>query len=392
MTQEFKLQAVETTAPGKLILFGEHAVVHGVTAIASALDLRASCSIVLDTDSKIILDLPDLNASYEWELSEIQAVFKREWFVRRKCEHTGVELEEANKDALLDNTSYLYCIEKIVGLSPKENVNATAAAKAFLHLFTAICPFHELNSGVRFIFNSDLPIGAGLGSSAALSTSFAAGLLVSCGVVKEIPQSIEVVNAWAFNAERIIHGNPSGIDNTVSSYGSALTYRRKEKTPFEVLDSMPRVRVILCNTKVPRSTKTLVAGVGAKKAKYPNIINPIFDSIEGISAEFLSLVEDSKAGTAQDTFFDTLKALMEMNHCLLKAIGVSHPSLEKVCTTASEFGFGAKLTGAGGGGCAFILVPDNCEELQVKNMCSELEKCGFSCYDTFVGGRGVCRE
>ncbi|VDI12445.1 mevalonate kinase, partial [Mytilus galloprovincialis] len=81
--------------------------------------------------------------------------------------------------------------------------------------------------------------------------------------------------------------------------------------------------------------------------------------------------------------------LIDMNHDLLRFLGVSHPSLESVCKTCQQYGLHCKLTGAGGGGCAFCLIsPETTEEI-LQTVEIELKKQNFECWETSVGGNGV---
>jgi hypothetical protein len=195
---------------------------------------------------------------------------------------------------------------------------------AFLESITDV-PGVNATAGLRVKYRSvGLPIGAGLGSSAAVSVAVAGALLrlrmkllgevgvLSSHLIVNIASPLKdgserklsydsldtdcphwflaTVNAWAYASEVVIHGTPSGLDNTTSCYGGAMKYS-KVSGQFEQLDKLPPLNVVLTNTKVPRSTKLLVAGVRVKYDKYPDVIKPVLDSIEAISRRFLTLVE-----------------------------------------------------------------------------------------------------
>ena len=168
---------------------------------------------------------------------------------------------------------------------------------------------------------SHLPIGAGLGSSAAFSSSLAAALMIWHGHAEESSLSDSTVradftakvNSWAFRAEKLIHGNPSGIDNCVATYGTsatATTTHLSSPPPLnrvfvphfeggaigyvggnmQNLQSFPPLQFLLTNTKVPRNTMDLVAGVRARKEKFPIVVDPLLESIHGISEKFTSIL------------------------------------------------------------------------------------------------------
>lgn len=128
---------------------------------------------------------------------------------------------------------------------------------------------------------------------------------------------------------------------------------------METLSGFTSLRFLLTNTKVPRSTKLLVAGVGEKKKRYPRVIDPILDAIQGVSDECKEVLRAHEQRVVdRKALIDRIQDLIELNHWLLGAIGVSHPTLEKVREVTAQFGLRTKLTGAGGGGCAMTLIKD----------------------------------
>lgn len=157
--------------------------------------------------------------------------------------------------------------------------------------------------GVKMqVQSAGLPIGAGLGSSAAFSVATAGAFLQLHFKMTERNQSwgserlnnavLESINAWAFVGEVLIHGTPSGLDNTTSCYGGMVKFRRTEQgNVFDTLKHAPTLNMLLTNTKVPRSTKALVAGVRVLHDAMPNVIQPIFASIDHITSEFIDIAE-----------------------------------------------------------------------------------------------------
>jgi mevalonate kinase len=150
-----------------------------------------------------------------------------------------------------------------------------------------------------------LPVGAGLGSSAAFSVAMVGAVhsMRECLVSKVSPlwlqdvvvpnvEVLEALNKWAFAAEVLLHGAPSGLDNTTSCYGGLVRFTRKNNPEgvFEPISNVPKLEILLTNTHVPRSTRNLVEGVRLLKVKFPLIFDPIFASIEEISREFLDSV------------------------------------------------------------------------------------------------------
>ncbi|KAK3083071.1 hypothetical protein FSP39_013172 [Pinctada imbricata] len=137
----------------------------------------------------------------------------------------------------------------------------------------------------------------------------------------------------------------------------ALSVWRKSKTRRAYALKMPNLKVLLINTKVERSTRALVQGVRDKLQKYPDIINPALDSIDAISKESVQILSHIASNPQQSTLYEPLMEMILMNQLQLKVLGVSHPTLDTICQSCEELGLTAKLTGAGGGGCAYCLIP-----------------------------------
>lgn len=117
------------------------------------------------------------------------------------------------------------------------------------------------------------------------------------------PLIAEEVNRWAFVAEKILHGNPSGVDNSVAVYGGALAYTRagfERKSGMEPITGFKSFRFLLTNSKVPgRNTKALVAAVGQKKADEPEAVANILTAIQSISDEARRALADPEMGRAE---------------------------------------------------------------------------------------------
>ena len=191
---------------------------------------------------------------------------------------------------------------------------------------------NETQSGLDIKVKSvELPVGAGLGSSAAFSVALSGALIrfrnllsvdTNSGCDKPaikrlkwdhnisestfvlpadapftVPDesSLSEINKYAFAAEVVIHGTPSGLDNTTSCYGGALKFSRRAGASFEKLPSLPPVHILLTNTRVPRKTSVLVGKVGSLLQSLPSVVKPIFDSIEAISMRFLSLIDTNSS-------------------------------------------------------------------------------------------------
>ncbi|KAG8801331.1 cystathionine beta-lyase, partial [Serendipita sp. 399] len=364
------------SAPGKIILFGEHAVVHGVTAIGASVDLRCYALASHRDDGEISLHLPDLN---NWEHSwQIESLPWDAVTPMRAGEDHGPLLDPRLMDAITTRA-----LPSNVNLP--EYIRAKAAVTAFLYIYMILRQDGKPKPSFSFITRSTLPIGAGLGSSASYSACVAAVNLIFAKRTKltdpvrkrlnseatisytvkhdgrrAIPSEVaEEVNKWAFIAEKVMHGNPSGVDNTVSVHGGAIAYTKAvngAKGGMNGLHGFRSVKFLLTDSKVPRDTKRLVANVGLRLKEDPIRGADVLDAIQAISIEGYRCLSDPEI--PRETLLNGLSKLIKQNHGYLKELGASHISLEEICELTDEFGLCTKLTGAGGGGCAVTLIPD----------------------------------
>ncbi|XP_004365210.2 mevalonate kinase [Capsaspora owczarzaki ATCC 30864] len=343
------------SAPGKVILHGEHAVVYGKTALATALDMRTSVRLAVTegattqgTESRVALADFGLLA-LTFQTADLSAMGKA------RSDPVGVD-----REALLsDIEAYL-----ANHVQQETTPEARLALKTFLQILVAVVPHERLASvAIQASVQSALPIGAGLGSSAAFAVCIATVALLIAGSIQQTsnlsPSQLELINKWALYAETTMHGTPSGVDNTVGTYGGLIQFARTASginmTP---LTDLPKLRILLVNTQQSRSTKALVANVRTNFDKFPSIVPPVIDLMETIGVQALAdLRKLSLDQGASAEIYERLKFYISANHALLSVVQVDHPKLVAVRSCAERFGFGCKLTGAGGGGCAFILLP-----------------------------------
>ncbi|KAM5312478.1 mevalonate kinase isoform 2-T2 [Glossophaga mutica] len=335
-------QVLLVSAPGKVILHGEHAVVHGKVALAVALNLRTFLRLQPHSNGKVGLNLPNVGIKRAWDVARLQLLnmsFLEQGDIAEPTPETLEKLKEA-ADFPADCASH-----------------ERPAVLAFLFLYLSICRKQRALPSLDITVWSELPTGAGLGSSAAYSVCLAAALLTLCEEIlnplkdgeatnRWTAEDLELINKWAFQGERVIHGNPSGVDNAVSTWGGVLRYQQGK---ISSLKRPPALKILLTNTKVPRSTKALVLGVRNR----------------------------------------LLKELIDMNQHHLNALGVGHSSLDQLCQVTMAHGLHSKLTGAGGGGCGITLLRPDLEVPEVEAMKQALTGCGFDCWETSIGAPGI---
>ncbi len=190
---------------------------------------------------------------------------------------------------------------------------------------------------------STIPVAAGLGSSAAVTVALTRALAAALGL--DLPP--ETVNALAYEVEKIHHGTPSGIDNTVVTYARPVYFRKGH--PPRPLQVQGRFVLVIGDTGIPASTRETVGRVRQGWLRHRETYEARFTAIG-------RLVEQAREALARGDA-RTLGRLMDENHRLLQVLGVSHPSLDRLVEAARVAGaLGAKLSGGGGGGNMIALV------------------------------------
>lgn len=210
---------------------------------------------------------------------------------------------------------------------------------------------------------------------------------------EEARLQVERINRWAFVAEMCIHGNPSGVDNTVATQGKAVVYQRTDyaKPPtVRPLWDFPELPLLLVDTKQPKSTQFEVAKVAALKKKHPKLVGPILEAIDKVVQAMNEVIDDDYFDSEEMESLNSVGELMAINHGLLVALGVSHPRLERVRELVDHEGLGwTKLTGAGGGGCSITLMRPDATRAQWDELEGKLLREGYQKFETTLGGDGV---
>ncbi|XP_065853553.1 mevalonate kinase [Euphorbia lathyris] len=376
---------VKARAPGKIILSGEHAVVHGSTAVASSIDLYTYVTLSFPTSENadtLVLQLKDMSLEFSWPISRIKEAFSNldvpSSSTPTSCSSKSIKLISA----LVEEQNI-----------PEAKISLASGVSAFLWLYVSIQGFKPAN----VVVTSDLPLGSGLGSSAAFCVALSAALLGLSNSVNVDTKhegwlmfedsELDLLNKWAFEGEKLIHGKPSGIDNTVSTYGNMIKFRSGNLTRMK--SNMP-LKMLITNTKVGRNTKALVAGVSERTLRHPNAMSFVFNAVDSISNELATIIQSSVPDELAVTEKEAkLEELMEMNQGLLQSMGVTHASIETVLRTTLKYKLASKLTGAGGGGCVLTLLPTLLSGTVVDKVITELESSGFQCLIAGIGGNGV---
>ncbi|XP_063992196.1 mevalonate kinase [Diachasmimorpha longicaudata] len=370
------------SAPGKIILYGEHAVVYGKTAVAASLDLRTTLEFKETQDQIIRLSMPKVRLQINIPVADIQNNFFNDCCPKFTDDHENF---------------YLY-VQKFVEKIGYTNLQQKLALEAFIYLLIAVAQVEGIIvRPFRVSLDSALAISSGLGSSASFAVCMAACFVHLSNLQKNkasifSEHELEKISRFAFNCEKIMHGTPSGIDNSVCTYGSIIEFRRGV-TLEPILGAM-QMRVLLVDTRVQRSTKAQVDKVGDLKRKYPRIFDPVIDAIDNVSKEALEVIRTVRrlpgvGGEGLHSSYQQLMTLMEVNQGLLATCQASHSSLDRICAEAKNYGLAAKLTGAGGGGYAYILLLPDTPNETITSITKKLIANGYLVTLTNLGGAGV---
>ncbi len=211
------------------------------------------------------------------------------------------------------------------------------------HLLRMLEALGEDPSSLQLRVRSTLPVGAGLGGSAALAVALVRALCPSTA-----PLSIEVTRARAHELERLAHGRPSGIDDSVAAHGCAVWFTRADGP--RPLPEAPTVRLWVGLTAQRTATLEAVARVGERARERPEWFASLAASARRLAGAAMAalLAGDDEA----------LGATLDETHTLLQEVGVSTPQLDALVEAARAAGaLGAKLTGGGLGGAAIALAP-----------------------------------
>ncbi|XP_036331175.1 mevalonate kinase [Rhagoletis pomonella] len=385
------MKKFQVNAPGKVILHGEHAVVYRKPALAAAVGLTTKLQYRPQPDNGVaVFNLDSLNCTFEIQLQQFND-FVNDFRVKypgSKVDYTAKLLEEV-RDVVTKQVE-----------GALSNSNKQQAQKAFLSIYYLLtgavlsAPNAELalQSGFQVNIDTEMNIGSGLGSSASFGAVLSAAFLLLTGHFDEQTylkvENQALISQWAFEAERIMHGTPSGVDNTVVTYGGMLRFVKGQG--FQSINIQRPLNIMLVDSRISRSTADIVAKVRHLWETFPKVVDSIWDACEEIVTTAIPLYENFGNAKDDSEKFEKLERLFQINNDLLKAIGVTHPKLEQIFAIAFKRGFFSKITGAGAGGFAIVLLPENFESNQVYwKLKEELESAGFGVQSTTAGGDGL---
>jgi len=296
------------TAPGKIYLFGEHAVVYGKRAIASAINLRTTVTVAESDQTTIASSLGT----------------------------TGIDY--------------------------------------IVHPYISRCIESLSVPAVSIKIDSEIPVGSGLGSSAA-------AVIATLGALNhefELGMDKTALASAGHAIEREVQGAASPTDTFVSTMGGTVVITPGASQPVSAKLRLIDCNIVIGDTQEFSSTKELVGNVRILHERYPAVMNPIFDTIDSLAEIGVPSIEKGD--------YRSVGELMNIDHGLLDAIGVGSAKLSRLVYAARGAGaYGAKITGAGGGGCIVALA----DEAAAAAVASAIEDAGGRATITEASEAGV---
>jgi mevalonate kinase len=292
----------QASAPGKIILFGEHAVVYGRPALAIPVtQVHADVDVSESARKGVWIDAPGVNLHAE------------------------------------------------LNMLPSDHPVASVINNLFFLL--RVSPFPDLEIQIT----STIPVASGLGSGAAVTVA----LTRAVSAHLHASMTDEEVNAFTYEIEKLHHGTPSGIDNTVVTYARPVYFIKGQ--PIETFEAGQPFTIVIADTGISAPTKESVGDVRRLWMNDKSRWETVFDKIGEISFTARRAIEAGKP--------ELLGELMNENHALLQKLTISSPELDRLVEAAHNAGaLGAKLSGGGRGGNMIALVESEKAEIVSRSL------------------------
>ena len=307
----------KASAPGKVILFGEHFVVYGVKAILCSIDKRVTVTAEKTNERKISINskIGKLDLEPDKSIFEINSPLKPFYYLANKA-------------------------------------------------------IKNENSGIHIKIDSEIPLGAGLGSSSACCVAGAAAIFKLFGEISK-----EKILEYAIEAERTIFENTSGADCTVCTYGGIMEYDKNNG--FKKIEDEPNFQLVIANSNIEHSTQSMVSNVKEFENKNKEKFSELSELESKLVEDILKLVKENK--------IDEIGEKINQNQKYLETIGISNNELTKMIKIGQESSFGAKITGSGGGGCIFALT----NESNLEKVLKKFKDSNYECFSSKIDFKGL---
>ncbi len=292
---------MKAVAPGKLILSGEHAVVYGKPAIAMAIDRSAVFELTPQAGDKISFDLPGGEGSGS---------------------HTLMALNDLKRRV---DKKYNEFLHGKIGIRDVLTMPADLFRFAFVHTLDGL--HRHIDTGVCLKLRSTIPVGCGMGSSAATVLSEIRAL----GHYLRVDFKPDWYYEYSLEAEKLQHGKPSGVDSYISLHGGCASFQQGVANPM----SLPRMKMYMVQTGIPETTTGESVMAVEKNFKTSEIWSE-FEAVTNTFEEAIRANDEQK-----------VRWLVRENNRLLVAIGVVPQRVQRLIADIEASGGSAKICGAG---------------------------------------------
>ena len=292
---------MKAVAPGKLILSGEHAVVYGKPAIAMAIDRSAVFELTPQAGDRISFEVPGISDSESFTLMALRDLKRR--------------VEKKYHEFLNGDIGIGYVLGGPVDLFRFAFINTLDG----LH--------RTLDSGIVMKLRSSIPVGCGMGSSAATVLSE----IRAMGHYLRVDFKPEWYYEYSLEAEKLQHGKPSGVDSYISLHGGCARFQNGEAQSM----SLPRMKMYMVQTGIPEST----TGESVMEVERNFRDSSIWSEFEAVTNAF----EDA----FRTNNLQKIHWLVRENNRLLAAIGVVPKPVQQFIAEIEQWGGSAKICGAG---------------------------------------------
>ena len=307
----------KASAPGKVILFGEHFVVYGVKAILCSIDKRVTVTAEKIKENKILIqsNIGNLELEPNKSISEINSPLK----------------------------PFYYLANKII---------------------------QNKNTGIKVTVESEIPSGIGLGSSSACCVAGAAAISKLFSDISK-----DEILKLAIEAEKTIFQNTSGADCTVCTFGGIMEYDKENG--FSKIESEPNFHLVIANSNIEHSTELVVKDVKSFKENNENDFSKLCKDETKLIEDVLKLLKENN--------IKGLGEKINQNQKYLETIGISNETIRNMIRVGSASSYGAKITGAGGGGCVFALSDDT----NLDETINQFREKNYDCFSVKIDLQGL---
>ena len=268
--------------------------------------------------------------------------------------------------------------ERKISINSKIGNIVLDPGKSISEINSPLKPFYYLankviknqNTGIQINIDSEIPLGAGLGSSSACCVAGAAAIFRLFGEISK-----EEILKHAIEAEKTIFENTSGADCTVCTYGGIMEYDKKQG--FKKIENEPNFHLVIVNSNIKHSTESMVSKVKQFEIENEEEFTKLCDQESKLVKDVLELLKENNTSKIGEK--------INQNQEYLEIIGISNNELRKMIKMGQKSSFGAKITGSGGGGCIFAITNKSNLDKTLK----EFKNKNYDCFSVKIDFKGL---